>query len=152
MLGQRHVQSFLLFSAITVNFMTKFNAGVAVVAMTDAESTNPDFPVGLKELFMRTLNNICLISIGVRLGRDAALLHSVQLLLGLHINPIPGWMALQALWSQDHNVCFDPWISCAGCPGTLVCFLGWLAGLLCPPDGNGSVPGLRVPLHPCPLG
>ncbi|XP_016928173.3 putative inorganic phosphate cotransporter [Drosophila suzukii] len=44
MLGQRHVQSFLLFSAITVNFMTKFNAGVAVVAMTDAESTNPDFP------------------------------------------------------------------------------------------------------------
>jgi len=49
MLGQRHVQSFLLFSAITVNFMTKFNAGVAVVAMTDAESTNPDFPVSLKE-------------------------------------------------------------------------------------------------------
>ncbi|XP_017077591.1 putative inorganic phosphate cotransporter [Drosophila eugracilis] len=44
MLGQRHMQSFLLFSAIVVNFLTKFNAGVAVVAMTDAESSNPDFP------------------------------------------------------------------------------------------------------------
>jgi len=65
MLGQRHVQSFLLFSAITVNFMTKFNAGVAVVAMTDAESTNPDFPVSLKSLFGKTIDYICLISIGV---------------------------------------------------------------------------------------
>ncbi|XP_005176574.1 putative inorganic phosphate cotransporter [Musca domestica] len=43
-LGQRHLQVFLLFLAITVNYIAKFNAGVAVVAMTNAETTNPDFP------------------------------------------------------------------------------------------------------------
>ncbi|XP_017053760.1 putative inorganic phosphate cotransporter [Drosophila ficusphila] len=43
-IGQRHVQAFLLFLSIVVNFMTKFNAGVAVVAMTNAENTNPNFP------------------------------------------------------------------------------------------------------------
>lgn len=44
-LGQRHAQAFLLFLCIVVNYIAKFNAGVAVVAMTNAESTNPDFPV-----------------------------------------------------------------------------------------------------------
>ncbi|EDW61459.1 putative inorganic phosphate cotransporter [Drosophila virilis] len=44
MLGQRHVQTFLLFLSIVVNYIAKFNAGVAVVAMTNAESTNPNFP------------------------------------------------------------------------------------------------------------
>uniref|UniRef100_A0A1L8EGM1 Putative inorganic phosphate cotransporter n=2 Tax=Haematobia irritans TaxID=7368 RepID=A0A1L8EGM1_HAEIR len=43
-LGQRHLQIFLLFLSITVNYIAKFNAGVAVVAMTNAETTNPDFP------------------------------------------------------------------------------------------------------------
>ncbi|KAI8037537.1 hypothetical protein M5D96_009690 [Drosophila gunungcola] len=44
MIGQRHLQAFLLFLSIVVNYMAKFNAGVAVVAMTNAENTNPDFP------------------------------------------------------------------------------------------------------------
>lgn len=44
-LGQRHVQTFLLFFCIVVNFSARLNVGVAVVAMTNAESTNPDFPV-----------------------------------------------------------------------------------------------------------
>ncbi|EDW09100.2 putative inorganic phosphate cotransporter [Drosophila mojavensis] len=44
MLGQRHVQTFLLFLSIVVNYIAKFNAGVAVVAMTNAETTNPNFP------------------------------------------------------------------------------------------------------------
>ncbi|XP_050324865.1 putative inorganic phosphate cotransporter [Bactrocera neohumeralis] len=42
--GQRHVQIFLLFTSIIVNYVAKFNAGVAVVAMTDAATTNPNFP------------------------------------------------------------------------------------------------------------
>jgi len=45
MIGQRHLQTFLLFLSIVVNYMAKFNAGVAVVAMTNAENTNPNFPV-----------------------------------------------------------------------------------------------------------
>ncbi|XP_043643694.1 putative inorganic phosphate cotransporter [Drosophila teissieri] len=44
MIGQRHLQSFLLFLAIVVNYMAKFNAGVAVVAMTNADNANPNFP------------------------------------------------------------------------------------------------------------
>ncbi|EDW56842.1 GM15957 [Drosophila sechellia] len=44
MIGQRHLQTFLLFLSIVVNYMAKFNAGVAVVAMTNAENTNPNFP------------------------------------------------------------------------------------------------------------
>ncbi|XP_017090887.2 putative inorganic phosphate cotransporter [Drosophila bipectinata] len=44
MIGQRHLQTFLLFMAIVVNYMGKFNAGVAIVAMTNAESSNPNFP------------------------------------------------------------------------------------------------------------
>ena len=40
-----HLQVLLLFLAIVVNYVSKFNAGVAVVAMTDAATTNPDFPV-----------------------------------------------------------------------------------------------------------
>ncbi|KAH8305996.1 hypothetical protein KR018_009810, partial [Drosophila ironensis] len=43
-IGQRHVQTLLLFFAIVANYMGKFNAGVAIVAMTNAESTNPNFP------------------------------------------------------------------------------------------------------------
>ncbi|TMW45796.1 hypothetical protein DOY81_009124 [Sarcophaga bullata] len=44
LLGQRHMQVFLLFLSITVNYIVKYNAGVSVVAMTNAETTNPDFP------------------------------------------------------------------------------------------------------------
>ncbi|KAH8307261.1 hypothetical protein KR044_008643 [Drosophila immigrans] len=43
-LGQRHVQSLLLFLSIVVNYIAKFNAGVAVVAMTNPDSTNHDVP------------------------------------------------------------------------------------------------------------
>uniref|UniRef100_A0A0K8V7F5 Putative inorganic phosphate cotransporter n=1 Tax=Bactrocera latifrons TaxID=174628 RepID=A0A0K8V7F5_BACLA len=43
LLGQRHLQVFLLFTSIVVNYVAKFNASVAVVAMTDAATTNPDF-------------------------------------------------------------------------------------------------------------
>ncbi|XP_065369045.1 putative inorganic phosphate cotransporter [Calliphora vicina] len=43
-LGQRHVQVFLMFLCITVNYIVKYNAGVSVVAMTNAETTNPNFP------------------------------------------------------------------------------------------------------------
>ena len=44
-MGQRHLQILLLFLAITVNYIAKLNAGVAVVAMTNAETTNPNFAV-----------------------------------------------------------------------------------------------------------
>ncbi|XP_036331385.1 putative inorganic phosphate cotransporter [Rhagoletis pomonella] len=44
LLGQRHLQVFLLFTSIVVNVVMKYNASVAVVAMTDAETTNPNFP------------------------------------------------------------------------------------------------------------
>ncbi|XP_023299757.2 putative inorganic phosphate cotransporter [Lucilia cuprina] len=42
--GQRHVQVLLMFLCITVNYIVKYNAGVSVVAMTNAETTNPNFP------------------------------------------------------------------------------------------------------------
>ncbi|XP_030383238.1 putative inorganic phosphate cotransporter [Scaptodrosophila lebanonensis] len=44
LIGQRHIQAFLLFLSITVNYTAKFNASVAVVAMTNSETTNPNFP------------------------------------------------------------------------------------------------------------
>ncbi|XP_058976168.1 putative inorganic phosphate cotransporter [Musca domestica] len=44
LIGQRHVQAVLLFACIAVNYMIKYNASIALVAMTNAESTNPDFP------------------------------------------------------------------------------------------------------------
>ncbi|XP_054740254.1 putative inorganic phosphate cotransporter [Anastrepha obliqua] len=43
-LGQRHLQVFLLFSSIAVNYIPKYSASVTVVAMTDAATTNPNFP------------------------------------------------------------------------------------------------------------
>lgn len=55
MIGQRHLQTFLLFLSIVVNYMAKFNAGVAVVAMTNAENTNPNFPVSLKRYLPKSL-------------------------------------------------------------------------------------------------
>ncbi|XP_060657882.1 LOW QUALITY PROTEIN: putative inorganic phosphate cotransporter, partial [Drosophila nasuta] len=42
--GQRHVQSLLIFFAIVVNYMGKFNASVAVVAMTNSDTSNHDIP------------------------------------------------------------------------------------------------------------
>jgi len=47
LLGMRHVQTLLLFFNITCLYIGRLNVGVAVVAMTNAESTNPDFPVTL---------------------------------------------------------------------------------------------------------
>nr|AAL49277.1 RE73545p [Drosophila melanogaster] len=44
LLGMRHVQTLLLFFNITCLYIGRLNVGVAVVAMTNAESTNPDFP------------------------------------------------------------------------------------------------------------
>ncbi|XP_043644263.1 putative inorganic phosphate cotransporter [Drosophila teissieri] len=43
-LGMRHVQALLIFLNITTVFIGRLNVGVSVVAMTNAETTNPDFP------------------------------------------------------------------------------------------------------------
>ncbi|XP_075166589.1 putative inorganic phosphate cotransporter [Haematobia irritans] len=43
-LGMRHMQAFLIFSNIVVVYISRLNIGVAVVAMTHAATTNPDFP------------------------------------------------------------------------------------------------------------
>ncbi|XP_061387037.1 putative inorganic phosphate cotransporter [Musca vetustissima] len=43
-IGQRHVQAVLLFACIAVNYMIKYNTSIALVAMTNAATTNPDFP------------------------------------------------------------------------------------------------------------
>ncbi|XP_055919109.1 putative inorganic phosphate cotransporter [Eupeodes corollae] len=42
-IGARHLQVLLLFFAIGVNFITRAYVSVALVAMTDAETTNPNF-------------------------------------------------------------------------------------------------------------
>ncbi|XP_055919499.1 putative inorganic phosphate cotransporter [Eupeodes corollae] len=42
-LGARHLQAFLLFLAIAVCYAGRLNVSVSLVAMTDAETTNPDF-------------------------------------------------------------------------------------------------------------
>ncbi|XP_055921198.1 putative inorganic phosphate cotransporter [Eupeodes corollae] len=42
-LGVRHLQAFLMFLSIVVNYVAKFNISVAVVAMTDSASANPNF-------------------------------------------------------------------------------------------------------------
>ncbi|XP_036332539.1 putative inorganic phosphate cotransporter [Rhagoletis pomonella] len=43
-IGIRHIQTLLLFLNIVVVYMSRLNISVAVVAMTNAESTNPNFP------------------------------------------------------------------------------------------------------------
>ncbi|XP_011296172.2 putative inorganic phosphate cotransporter [Musca domestica] len=43
-LGMRHVQSFLLFFNVTSIYCSRLNIGVAVVAMTNSATANPDFP------------------------------------------------------------------------------------------------------------
>ncbi|XP_034104467.1 putative inorganic phosphate cotransporter [Drosophila albomicans] len=43
-LGIRHLQALLIFITITCVYVGRLNVGVSVVAMTNAESTNPDFP------------------------------------------------------------------------------------------------------------
>ncbi|XP_017835299.1 uncharacterized protein LOC108594669 [Drosophila busckii] len=43
-IGIRHLQAVLLFAVMSINFVVRFNVGVCVVAMTDAATTNPDFP------------------------------------------------------------------------------------------------------------
>ncbi|XP_034652572.1 putative inorganic phosphate cotransporter [Drosophila subobscura] len=42
--GMRHVQALLIFLNITVMYLGRLNVGVSVVAMTNAESTNPNYP------------------------------------------------------------------------------------------------------------
>ncbi|XP_039955093.1 putative inorganic phosphate cotransporter isoform X1 [Bactrocera tryoni] len=42
--GVRHLQSFLLFLGFAVVYMQRTNLSVAIVAMMDRNSTNPDFP------------------------------------------------------------------------------------------------------------
>nr|XP_044251854.1 LOW QUALITY PROTEIN: putative inorganic phosphate cotransporter [Drosophila takahashii] len=44
LVGMRHVQILLIFLNITVMFIGRLNVGVSVVAMSHAETTNPDFP------------------------------------------------------------------------------------------------------------
>ncbi|XP_041565962.1 putative inorganic phosphate cotransporter, partial [Drosophila elegans] len=43
-IGIRHLQALLLFLAIVVNYTARLSVSVAVVAMTDAATTNPVFP------------------------------------------------------------------------------------------------------------
>ncbi|XP_033149243.1 putative inorganic phosphate cotransporter [Drosophila busckii] len=43
-IGIRHLQAALLFLAICVNYVARLNVSVALVAMTDAATSNPDFP------------------------------------------------------------------------------------------------------------
>ncbi|XP_039483643.1 putative inorganic phosphate cotransporter isoform X1 [Drosophila santomea] len=43
-LGVRHLQSFLLFLGLTVMHIARLNVSVAIVAMTNAATTNPNFP------------------------------------------------------------------------------------------------------------
>jgi len=47
-LGVRHLQSFLLFLGLTVMHIARLNVSVAIVAMTNAATTNPNFPVSLE--------------------------------------------------------------------------------------------------------
>lgn len=47
----RHMQALLIFLNITVIYISRLNIGVAVVAMTNAETTNPDFEV-FKKTFL----------------------------------------------------------------------------------------------------
>ncbi|XP_026836503.1 putative inorganic phosphate cotransporter [Drosophila erecta] len=44
LLGMRHVQTLLIFFNITILYIGRLNVGVSVVAMTNADSTNPHFP------------------------------------------------------------------------------------------------------------
>ncbi|XP_058976169.1 putative inorganic phosphate cotransporter [Musca domestica] len=44
LIGQRHVQAVLLFFGISINYMTKYSASISLVAMTNALTTNPNFP------------------------------------------------------------------------------------------------------------
>lgn len=46
-LGTRHVQIFLMFLGIAIAFGVRVCMSVTIVAMTDAQSANPDFPVCL---------------------------------------------------------------------------------------------------------
>ncbi|XP_059223311.1 putative inorganic phosphate cotransporter [Stomoxys calcitrans] len=43
LLGMRHIQTFLLFFGIVAIYISRVNIGVAVVAMTNAATTNPEF-------------------------------------------------------------------------------------------------------------
>ncbi|XP_055919423.1 putative inorganic phosphate cotransporter [Eupeodes corollae] len=43
LLGARHLQTFLLFLAIVVNYASRLNISVSLVAMTDSKTTNPNF-------------------------------------------------------------------------------------------------------------
>ncbi|KAM7344430.1 uncharacterized protein ACRADG_011171 [Cochliomyia hominivorax] len=43
-LGIRHLQTLLIFLNITVIYISRLNIGVALVAMTNAATSNPDFP------------------------------------------------------------------------------------------------------------
>ncbi|KAH8306001.1 hypothetical protein KR018_009812, partial [Drosophila ironensis] len=55
-MGMRHVQALLIFLHITILFVGRYNAGVSVVAMTDAETTNPDFPVWFGMTFQSSID------------------------------------------------------------------------------------------------
>ncbi|XP_075168494.1 putative inorganic phosphate cotransporter [Haematobia irritans] len=43
-MGMRYIQATLLFVALVAMYFSRVNVGVAVVAMTNAETSNPDFP------------------------------------------------------------------------------------------------------------
>ncbi|XP_005176575.1 putative inorganic phosphate cotransporter [Musca domestica] len=43
-IGQRHVQTLLLFGFAAINYMTRYSASISLVAMTNSSTTNPNFP------------------------------------------------------------------------------------------------------------
>lgn len=49
--GVRHWQMLLIFCGLTVGFTMRVNLSVAVVAMTNATTINPDFPVSEPQKF-----------------------------------------------------------------------------------------------------
>lgn len=46
--GIRHFQAFLIFVGLSVAYSLRVNLSVAIVAMTDKESANPDFEVSIQ--------------------------------------------------------------------------------------------------------
>lgn len=45
LLGVRHLEIFLMFLAVSMAYALRVNLSVAIVAMTDSENANPDYPV-----------------------------------------------------------------------------------------------------------
>lgn len=49
--GTRHVQALLMSGSLMISYALRASLSVAIVAMTDAKSTNPDFKVRSHQYF-----------------------------------------------------------------------------------------------------